>query len=115
MSSLLLGAVVISGGLVFLAAWHGLAGAIILGLDILTLDFCWQWVRWRRFKSAKRLSGWQIFFGFLLRVGSVWVGLKIGQAWLKPKYYWDCAAIALMLPLVNILGAYLFVKQRGFK
>jgi hypothetical protein len=111
MSYLLLGAVIISGGLVFFAAWHGLVGAIVLGLDILIVDFSWQWVRLRHLKSAKSLSSdWQIFFGFLIRVGNVWLGLKIGQAWLKPQYFLTCAAIALMLPLTNILGAYLLSR-----
>jgi hypothetical protein len=100
--------VVLSMGLVFFMPWHGLIGAILLGLDLLILDFFWQCLR---FAKAKRLGGkWRASLGFFIRLGNVILWLKIGQAWLAPHYFMICAAITLALPVTNICGAYLLSR-----
>jgi hypothetical protein len=94
--------------LAFFMAWHGLIGAVLFGLDILVLDFFWQWVRWRRLRVINSLEGnRRIVFGFVIRLANVLLGLKIGQAWLTPHCFLICAFIVLMLPLMSIYGVYL--------
>jgi hypothetical protein len=100
--------VVIGTGLVFFMSWHGIVGALLLGLDILGLDFYWQWVRWLSIKKINRPGGsWRFVYGFFIRAGNVLLWLKIGQAWLTPRAFIICGAIALALPVTNICGAYL--------
>jgi hypothetical protein len=103
--------VIISMGLVFFMPWHGLTGAVLLGLDLVILDFFWQCLRWRQFTKAKR-SGRNLrsSFGFLIRLANLVFWLKIGQAWLAPQYFMVCATIALTLPITNICGAYLLSR-----
>jgi hypothetical protein len=107
--------VILSSSGVFFMGCRGLAGAIIFGLNILLLDFFWQWLRWRQVGKVNGTKGMtKVTLGYFIRLISVLALLKIGQAWLTPQSFLVCAAITLAIPVTSILGAYLLV-QRGYK
>jgi hypothetical protein len=107
--------VILSSGVVFFMGWRGLAGAIVLGVNILLLDFFWQWVRWRKLMKTNSQGGdGMVILGYFIRLVNILLLLKIGQAWLLPKQFMVCAAFALTIPLTSICGAYI-LSQRGFK
>jgi hypothetical protein len=105
--------VILSSSGVFFMGWHGLSGAIIWGLNILLLDFFWQWLRWRQIMKANRSREMtKVALGYFIRLGNVLLLLKIGQAWLLPESFMICAAITLALPITSIGAAYMLIQRR---
>jgi hypothetical protein len=105
--------VILSSSGVFFMGCHGLTGAIIWGLNILLLDFFWQWLRWRQVGKANGTKGMtKVTLGYFIRLFSVLAWLKIGQAWFAPQSFLVCEAITLAIPVTSILGAYMLVQRR---
>jgi hypothetical protein len=100
---------------VFVVPIHGYTGAIILGIDTIGFDIFWQWLRFkilaRKPKSpadghGQLLPG--IIGGFVLRVISMIVFLKLGSWWLSQNEFLCYAIFLLTLPFWSKLIAYKF-------
>jgi hypothetical protein len=75
--------VVASLATLFMANIHGYAGAIILGVNALAIDFFWQWLRMKIVRQSK--SGgllWGILGGMAARVLSIYLFVRVGLWWL---------------------------------
>jgi hypothetical protein len=75
--------IIVSLATLFIANIHGVAGAIILGLNALAMDIFWQWLRMRIVRQMKS-SGlvWAILGGLAARVLSIILFVRLGLWWL---------------------------------
>jgi hypothetical protein len=100
---------------IFIVPIHGCAAAILLGIVTIGFDILWQWLRftilahktkYQNGLNAKLLPG--IITGFVLRMISIFVFLKLGSWWLTRNEFFYYAIFLLTLPLWSKLAAYKF-------
>jgi hypothetical protein len=90
--------------LLLLIFWHNhLIGSILLGMDAVFLDLCWQ--VWRTKLLAKKEKAFFIAIvgGFLMRIISVALFLKIGWDYFR-DYFFVTALILMTIPVWNLLS-----------
>jgi hypothetical protein len=100
---------------IFTVRIHGCAAAVLLGIATIGFDILWQWLRFtilahktkhQNGLNAKLLPG--IITGFVLRMISIIVFLKLGSWWLTRNEFFYFAIFLLTLPLWSKLAAYKF-------
>lgn len=99
-------------GLVFGLNLRGLAGALALGITVLTIDYGCLRLRIRLLrKNGTSLKLFTIVGVFLFRLLNIVVFLMVGSWWLVPAthqlFYW----ILITIPIWNLLGAFKMAHQ----
>jgi Na+/proline symporter len=92
----------------FIGNFHGICGAVILGLNAVVLDFLWQWLRVLIIKRAKGNAIFMgILGGMLLRLTSILLFLKFASWWLGNQTFdfYIFVAFLILIPLVNLIEA----------
>jgi hypothetical protein len=98
MISILAGIPLLGLLLFFTTGIRGMAGAIILGVSVVSADLLWQWLRLtldRKFGS-KYLPG-IVLAGFVMRLASMIGFLKIAESALKTDEFYLAAAFLLCI------------------
>lgn len=98
--------------LVFSLKEQGFLGALILGLSVITVDFCCLWIRIRLLqKSRTSLKMFAIIGVLTLRLLNVLIFVVVGTWWLNPVaqqlFYW----FVITIPIWNLLGAIQLADQ----
>jgi hypothetical protein len=113
---LLLGFIFGSLGWLFCGQIHGIAGAMIIGLNLLAVDFSVQMLRLRFLKKVAAggiLIG--ILGGFAFRIVSVIIFLRFGAWWLgfESIHFYILLFFLLFLPIINLIEARHFKVETG--
>lgn len=113
---LLLPLMVIALGIVYLTHSHGYIGAVILGLSTVGIDLFWQWLRFKivhQGKPGRIIIG--ILGGFIMRLISIFLFMEAANWWLglKTQYFIAFVICLLLIPLVNIIAAMIFKREKS--
>jgi len=92
--------------MLFLLKLRGMAGALILGITVLIVDYVCLRLRINLLRSSRTgLKSAAIIGGFLARLINIVGFMLIGGWWLVPTAHWLFCWILITIPLWNLLSA----------
>lgn len=101
---------------VFAADIHNYIGAVILGINVVTIDLFWQWLRMKLIGQLKTSNlWWGILGGLVVRVASIYLFMRVGLWWLGNgrinSTFYIFVIFLLTIPVWSIIFSFKFKPE----